>query len=135
MEASTLPEPGPQPAAQTLLIENLALAIRVGVGEAERARPQRLLVTVRASVTPRAPRHDEVTEVVDYGRIAAGIRALVGSEVKLLETLAGTIARIAFADSRVAAVEIELRKPDLFEDCCVGIAARYVRPGVATPGK
>jgi len=130
-----LPDPVPEPLAQTLLIENLALALHVGVGEAERARPQRLLVTLRAAVTPRAPRRDEVAEVVDYGVIAAAIRALAGREVKLLETLAGTIAALAFADPRVEAVEVELRKPDLFQDCQVGIAARYRRPGVPALGQ
>jgi dihydroneopterin aldolase len=128
------PNPVPAPAAQTLLIENLALVLRVGVGEAERSRPQRLLVTLRAAVTPGRPLRDEVAEVVDYGVIAAGIRALAGQEVRLLETLAGTIAAIAFADPRVEAVEIELRKPDLFQDCQVGIAARYRRPGAPPPG-
>lgn len=129
-----MPDRVPAPLAQTLLIENLALSLRVGVGEAERAKPQRLLVTLRASVTPCKPLRDDVAEVVDYGVIAAGIRALAGQEVKLLETLAGSIAAIAFNDPRVEAVEVELRKPDLFKDCQVGIAARYRRPGVPAVG-
>jgi len=124
-----------EPQSQTLLIENLVLAIRVGVGAAERAEPQRLLVTLRAEVTPRAPRLDEVAEVVDYGVIAAGIRQLATREVKLLETLAGEIAAIAFADARVRLVEVELRKPDLLPDCSVGIAARYSRASVQGAGQ
>ncbi len=128
MEASTLPEL----MSETLLIEELALQIRIGVGDAERAQPQRLLVTLRVEVTPQAPRQDAVAEVVDYGVIAAGLRRLADREVKLLETLAGEIAGIAFADPRVQAVEVQLRKPDLFTDCAaVGIATRFVRPAVS----
>ncbi len=113
--------------AETLLIENLELQMRIGVGAAERSRPQRLLVTLRAEVTPQAPRTDEVAEVVDYGVIAAGIRRLAAREVKLLETLAGEMAEVAFADPRVQAVEITLRKPDLFADVTVGITTRFTR--------
>ncbi len=97
MEGSTLPDL----AAVTLLIEDLELRIRVGVGAAERSKPQRLLVTLKAEVTPLAPREDDVAEVVDYGVIAAGLRRLAAREVKLLETLAGEMAEVAFADPRV----------------------------------
>lgn len=123
MEGSTLPDL----AAVTLLIEDLELRIRVGVGAAERSKPQRLLVTLKAEVTPLAPREDDVAEVVDYGVIAAGLRRLAAREVKLLETLAGEMAEVAFADPRVQAVEITLRKPDLFADVTVGIATRFTR--------
>jgi dihydroneopterin aldolase len=127
MEGSTLPDL----VAETLLIENLELRMRIGVGAAERAAPQRLLVTLKAEVAAKAPRADEVAEVVDYGVIAAGLRRLASGEVKLLETLAGAMAEIAFVDPRVQAVEITLRKPDLFADVTVGITTRFARPSPA----
>lgn len=118
----------PELQSTTLLIEDLALSIRVGVGAAERARPQRLLVTLRVEVAAPAPQADEVAEVVDYGAIAEGVRALAAREVKLLETLAQEIAALALADPRATSVAVELRKPDLFDDCgAVGIVARFAQ--------
>lgn len=127
-----MPDPASLLAAQTLLIENLALQIRVGVGEAERARPQRLLVSLRVEIDPQPARRDAVEEVVDYGVIAAGVRTLASREVKLLETLAEEIAAIALAHPRARSVALEIRKPDLFADCSVGIAAIYRKPGAGS---
>lgn len=123
-----MPDRAFRPATQRLLIEDLVLRLRIGVGEAERSAPQRLLVSLAVEVEPAEPRHDDVAEVVNYGVIADGIRALANREVKLLETLAGEIATVAFADARVRAVEITLRKPDLFDDvAAVGIIQRFLR--------
>lgn len=117
----------PRLTGQTLLVQDLELRIRVGVGAEERARPQRLLVSLRVEVEPRPALRDEVEEVVDYGVIAAGVRALASREVKLLETLAAEIAAIALAHPRARAVTLEIRKPDLLPDCAVGLAASYRR--------
>lgn len=124
-----MPDAKPRPLAQRLLIEDLVLRLRIGVGEAERAAPQRLLVSLAVEVEPSAPERDAVEEVVDYGAIAEAVRGLAGREVKLLETLAREIAALAFLDDRVRGVEITLRKPDLFEDvAAVGITQRFLRP-------
>jgi len=115
-----------------LLIEDLALSLRIGVGAAERSTPQRILATLQIEVAPRQPRQDSVGEVVDYGVIAERVRALADGERQLLETLAAEIAAAALADPRVAAVTVTLRKPDLFADCgAVGIRASYCRPATS----
>ena len=114
--------------ALRLLIEDLELTMQIGVSDAERAAPQRVLVTLEVEVAARQPEHDRVEEVVDYGTIIERIRTLSGGEVRLLETLAATIAAMSLADPRVAAVTVTLRKPDLMADAgAVGIVASYRR--------
>ncbi len=123
-----MPEPAPSLEALTLLIEALVLNTRIGVGDAERSAPQRILVELAVEVTARQPESDSVAEVVDYGAIAQRVRALAQGERHLLETLAREVAAAAFVDPAVAAVAVTLRKPDLFADCAaVGIRARYRR--------
>lgn len=119
----------PAALGQRLLIEDLALPLRIGVGEAERSVPQRILITLAIEVEPVLPTADDVAEVVDYGRIAAAVRALAGGERRLLERLSAEIAEAAFAaDSRVLGIEVTLRKPDLFADVgSVGVTTRFRR--------
>jgi dihydroneopterin aldolase len=120
--------PEPRPAQLTLLIEDLVLFLRIGVGAAERSQPQRILVTLRAEVEPRLPAADSIDEVVDYGWFADQVRDLAGSEMKLLETLAAEIARRLFGEPRLVALDVTLRKPDLFTDlAAIGLSLRFFR--------
>lgn len=123
-----MPERGPRIAALTLLVEDLVLFLRIGVGEAERSQPQRILVTLRAEVEPRLAERDSIDEVVDYGWMADQVRDLAGSEMKLLETLAAEIARRLFREPRLQTLELSLRKPDLFTDLsAIGLQLRFCR--------
>jgi dihydroneopterin aldolase len=126
--ASILPDREPSCAALTLLVEDLALFLHIGVGEAERSQPQRVLVTLRAEVEPRLPGHDAIDEVVDYGWVADQVRDLASQEMKLLETLGAEIARRLFREPRLTALEVTLRKPDLFTDlAAIGLRLRFFR--------
>jgi dihydroneopterin aldolase len=123
-----LPEPAPRCVALHLLVEDLLVMLRIGVGAAERSQPQRVLVTLRAEVAAPPPARDRVEEVVDYGWLAEQVRALASEEVQLLETLAIEIAKRAFAEPRLSALEITLRKPDIFADArAVGVCLRFYR--------
>jgi len=54
---------------------------------------------------------DELSRVVDYGKIAAAVRAIVGQgHVRLVETLAERIAEAALADPRVRLVRVRVEK-------------------------
>lgn len=125
--------PEPRLETLTLLIDALTIETRMGVGEEERRRPQRLLLDLRVEVAPRQPRQDDVSEVVDYGAIAQRVRDLAAGERRLLETLAREVAEAALVDPAVAAVEVAIRKPDLLDDCVVGIRARYRRDSQDSP--
>jgi dihydroneopterin aldolase len=123
-----LPEPSPRCAALHLLVEELVLFLRIGVGAAERSQPQRVLVTLKAEIDPVPPREDRVEEVVDYGWLADQVRALADRDMHLLETLAQEIARRLFAEPRLKALEVSLRKPDIFADAAaVGVCLRFCR--------
>jgi dihydroneopterin aldolase len=123
-----LPDRDPSCAGLTLLVEDLALFLRIGVGEAERSQPQRVLVTLSAEVEPRLSSRDAIDDVVDYGWFADQVRDLAGREMKLLETLGAEIARRLFREPRLTALEVTLRKPDLFTDlAAIGLRLRFFR--------
>lgn len=123
-----MPETAPHCTASHLLVEDLLVFLRIGVSAAERSQAQRVLVTLKAEVDPLPPREDRVEEVVDYGWLADQARALAGREMQLLETLAVEIARRAFAEPRLRALEVALRKPDIFGDAmAVGVRLRFCR--------
>lgn len=118
----------PSCAALTLLVEDLAVFLRIGVGEAERSQAQRILVTLRAEVEPRLAERDSLDEVVDYGWFADQVRNFAGREMKLLETLASEIARRLFQEPRLRRLELVLRKPDLFTDLsAIGLRVQFCR--------
>lgn len=123
-----MPDRDPSCAGLTLLVEDLALFLRIGVGEAERSQPQRVLVTLSAEVEPRLSARDAIDDVVDYGWFADQVRDLAGREMKLLETLGAEIARRLFREPRLTALEVTLRKPDLFTDlAAIGLRLRFFR--------
>ena len=106
----------------TILLDRLEVECHIGVGEEERAEPQRLHLTLRLEV--QAPQgtdgrfSDEIHEVLDY----AGVRTMAretcrANHFKLLESLADLIARRCLEDPRVLSVELTLTKPDIFSDC------------------
>ncbi|MCC7282844.1 MAG: dihydroneopterin aldolase [Acetobacteraceae bacterium] len=54
---------------------------------------------------------DELSRVVDYGKIAAAVREIVAERhVRLVETLAERIAEAALADPRVRLVRVRVEK-------------------------
>lgn len=128
MAGSTLPETVPSCVRSQLLVEDLLLYLRIGVGAAERSQPQRVLVTLKAEVDPLPPQRDRVEEVVDYGWLADQARSLAGQEMQLLETFAVELAKRAFAEPRLRKLEVSLRKPDIFPDAAaVGVQLSFCR--------
>jgi len=117
------------PEESALLIRDLCLRVRLGVGAEERAKLQRLQISIDVIVRPARAHDNDVTTVVDYGAIVARVRCLAGRETQLLETWVQWIAQACFLDSRVAAASITLIKPDVFPDSVqVGIRQRITRP-------
>lgn len=88
-------------------------------GEQDRPQPFEVDVVLHAELAAAADA-DELEATVDYRTIAELARAVVeGPSVKLIETLAGDIARdvLEAADpSVVAAVEVSVRKPEASVD-------------------
>ncbi len=115
--------------AQRILLSDLTLACRIGVTEEERAQRQRLRFNIQLETRAEPPREDKITEVVDYGPLAARIRNVCAeAEFRLLESLAGRIAQACFFDARVASARIRIEKLDRYPDVGgVGCEFEYYR--------
>lgn len=99
-----------------------------GVYPEERAAGQTFLVDVALRVdTRKAADTDDVADTVHYGDLAAEVLAVVeGEPVKLIETLASSIADVCLARPLVESVEVTVHKPEApvgvpFDDVAVTI--------------
>lgn len=99
-------------ASDCIRLTDLEVHFRVGVPDAERARPQRLLVSVeiRRALAAAAAR-DDLTLTTDYAALARRLLALgEGREWRLIETLAVEIAGLVRAEFGAESVRVEVRK-------------------------
>lgn len=105
----------------TIILDDLAVAMRLGIHPHE-ATPQRVLLSVQLTVDyGRTPEADDIAEVLDYDGIRDGIHALAaGQGFALQETLVERVAALCLADPRVRAVRVRSMKPDVYPDARVG---------------
>ncbi len=100
------------PDMDSIRICDLEVFYRVGVSDEERAKPQRLLVTVEmeSDFGPCA-KADEISQTIDY--FAVSQRLLMfgkGRSWKLIETLASQIAEMILREFRPFSVRVEVKK-------------------------
>ncbi len=111
-------------------IEELELLARVGVPEAERAEPQRLVVSL--TLQPRAGfagLGDDLARTIDYAAVCQEVRGFVADRRdKLIETLAHEMAEHLLRHFEVSRVELELRKFVLPETRYVGVRVARTAP-------
>lgn len=83
-----------------------------GVSDAERARPQRFAVDIELeSNLTRAARTDQLEDTVDYRKLRAIAKEVIeGESARLIETLAGRIARHALEVPGVESVTVKVTK-------------------------
>jgi FolB domain-containing protein len=108
---------------------DLEVSCRVGVPEDERARPQRLLLTVEMECDSRAAAAtDDISRTVDYYRVSRRLISMTSEgSWKLIETLAGDVARLVLAEFAVDAVSVEVKKFILPETRHVSVKIRRER--------
>ena len=102
----------PQENGDAIYIHELELAARVGVPEEERAKPQRLTLSVTIwPVDGFRELQDQLAKTVNYSAVCRAVREFVsGRSDRLIETLGEEIAEhllVAFPAQRV---RLELRK-------------------------
>jgi dihydroneopterin aldolase len=101
-------------------IRDLQVMAHVGVTEDERREEQPLLIDIEIDADlQRAGATDDLSDTIDYGRIALDVAGLVRStETKLLESLAERIAAHVGAQDGVERVSVEVSKtsPPIDED-------------------
>ena len=99
-------------ATDSLHIEQLEVFARVGVMESERARPQRLTLSI--TVWPDAifeNLQDDIARAVNYSAVSVAAREFVNERSdKLIETLAANLASHLLRTFPIREVRIELRK-------------------------
>jgi dihydroneopterin aldolase len=93
-------------------IEQLELEVRIGVGEEERARPQRVTLNLTVWLETGFDRlQDDIGRTVNYVELCRTAGQLVESrEWKLIETLASELASHLLEKFPLKAVELEVRK-------------------------
>ncbi len=85
----------------------------IGVFEHERhaARPLRVDLELACDLAA-AESSDDLEDTIDYAALTDRVRArCAASSYRLVEALAGDIARICLADPRVTAVKVTVHKP------------------------
>lgn len=109
-----------------IIIEDLAVDFRVGAPEAERSRPQRLLLTIvmDRDLGPAAA-GDDLAQTIDYDAVAKRLAALgTGRQWKLIETLAVEIAGLILREFKPARVTVTVKKFILPEARHVAVRVR-----------
>jgi len=93
-------------------IVDLEVYYRVGVPDAERAQPQRLLLTVvLESDFSAAAKSDAVADTIDYFAVTQRLLKFgEGREWKLIEKLAANIAETILTEFKPKSVTVEVRK-------------------------
>jgi dihydroneopterin aldolase len=93
-------------------IEQLKIVARVGVSKRERARSQRLALSI--TIWPRFQvddLDDDVAKAVDYSKLCQEAKKFVqGRADKLIETLADAVAEHLLCKFAIRRITVELRK-------------------------
>jgi 7,8-dihydroneopterin aldolase/epimerase/oxygenase len=104
-------------------IVDLEVFYRVGVPEAERAKPQRLLLTVEMDFDfSAAVRSDDIHDTIDYFAVSQRLLKFgEGRSWKLIEKLAADIADMVSSDFKPQSVTVEVKKFPISEARCVSV--------------
>jgi len=97
----------------TISINRLELVTIVGCNPEEQLVPQKVFATVTLGMDlSLAGQSDELSQTLDYGKLADGICQLAeGRSWKLIECMAEAIARYCGKDERVKRVSVTIEKP------------------------
>jgi len=96
----------------TIIIQDLEVFYRVGVPDAERAQPQRLLITLELGLDfEPAAVADDLDKTIDYDALCRRLSAFGDDRGwKLIETLALAIADITITEFGARQVTVEVKK-------------------------
>jgi dihydroneopterin aldolase len=116
-------------AVRHVFLRDMVLAASIGVHGFEHQAPQRIRINVDLAVVDEGPvaggavGRDDLSRVVDYEKVADGVRAIVAARhVRLVETLAERIAEHCLSDPRVRLARVRVEKLDIFADtAAVGV--------------
>jgi FolB domain-containing protein len=96
----------------TITIKDLGVLCHIGVPEEERAKAQRLLVSVEISGDfSRAAQSDDIADTVNYYDVSERITQLCATQsFKLIERLADEIAKVIRTEFGAQQTTVEIKK-------------------------
>jgi dihydroneopterin aldolase len=111
-----------------VLVRELVLLASIGIYEHERARPQRVRISVELDVAdPGSFARDDFAQVLNYEFVVSGIkRILAAGHIDLVETLAERVAAMCLDDPRAVRATITVEKLDVFPESG-GVGVSIVR--------
>jgi FolB domain-containing protein len=114
-----------------ITITDLEVYFHVGVPDEERAKPQRLLLTVEMIHDfSSAAATDRITKTIDYYAVSQQITALgKGRNWKLIEKLATDIADLVLGEFQPTAVSVTVKKFILPQAAHVSVSLSKQRTG------
>jgi len=114
-----------------ITIVDLEVSYRVGVPDEERAKPQRLLITVDMNYDfSSAATSDRITKTIDYYEVAQQIIALGTDRTwKLIEKVANDIADLVVSEFHPAAVTVTVKKFPIPQAAYVAVSLTKQRTG------
>ena len=117
-----------------IFLREVLLDANIGIHDFERMGAQRLVINVDVFVplAVSTPRHDRISEVLDYDFVRLTIRRRIEQgHINLQETLVDDIAHALLAHPGVKAVRVASEKPDVYEDVeAVGVEVFHLKePG------
>ena len=101
------------------LLEGLDVMVRIGIYDAERLAPQRVIIDVELVLdTDTAPHSDDVSETLNYDLIRNTVMDIVGRQhFDLQETLARALFDNLAKLPDVTGLRVRTAKPDAYDDC------------------
>ena len=98
-----------------VFVRDLNMMALIGIHDAEKIKPQRIIVNIDLSVQEtEGPMSDDISHVVSYEIVVKKVEAIVAAgHVNLVETLAEKFAEACLKDKRVVAARVRLEKPDI----------------------
>ena len=113
-----------------VFVKDLSMLALIGIHDAEKIKPQRIVVNIDLSVQEtEGPMPDDISHVVSYEIIVKKCEAIVAEgHVNLVETLAEKFADACLKDRRVAAARVRIEKPDIIPNArSVGVEIERAR--------
>jgi dihydroneopterin aldolase len=110
-----------------IIIKDLAVQYHVGVPDAERAKRQKLLITLEMDYDfSEAAKKDDITKTVDYALVSQRLlRFGQQRSWKLIETLAHEIAETLTREFRLKVIRVEIKKFIIPEAEYVAVRVSY----------
>jgi dihydroneopterin aldolase len=114
-----------------VFVRDLTLLALIGIHDAEKIKPQRIVVSIDLSVQEGdgGPLPDDISHVVSYEIVVKKCEAIVAEgHVNLVETLAEKFADACLKDRRVVAARVRIEKPDIIPNArAVGVEIERAR--------